>query len=215
MKSFAVIGLGRFGMRIALQLSVLGKEVMAIDRQEQAVIDIADHVSRAVTADAKNKEVLSKLGVQNCDCAIVAMGADIGTSVLITMNLKALGVRKIVCKAHDEVHREILLKLGADQVIIPESMVADKLAASLSKSDILDYIELSDDYGIIECKPPREWIGKSIRDLQIRSRYGVTVIALRRGEDILVAPAPEKPMEKEEVLVMLGEYESLRKIEKL
>ena len=215
MKSYAIIGLGRFGSRIARQLTALGEDVLAIDRREAQVALVAEQVARAAVADGKNKEALQKLGVQDCDCAILAIGSDLGTSVLITMNLKALGIPKIICKAQDEIHREILEKLGADQVIIPENMVADKLAASLSSSDILDYIELSDDYGVIECKPPQPWVGKTICALRVRTEYGVNIIAVRRDDDVAISPSPDERIEKEDVLVMLGDYESLKKIEKL
>ena len=215
MKSFAVIGLGRFGTRIATQLAALGEEVLAIDRKEAQVEPIADLVERAVVADAKNKDALTKLGVQDCDCAVVAIGSDLGTSVLITMNLKALNVPKIICKAHDETHRDILEKLGADQVIIPEHLIADRLAASLASKNVLDYIELSDDYGVVECSAPAAWVGKTIHALHIRSQYGATVIALKKGDEIRVSPDGEDVIEKDMILVLLGDYDSLRKIRKL
>lgn len=215
MKSFAVIGLGRFGMRIAEQLCARGDDVLAIDRREQPVEKIADQVTRAVVADAKNRDTLMKLGVQDCDCAIVAMGSDLSASVLITMNLKALKVPKIICKAHDEIHREILEKLGADQIIIPEHVVADKLAASLTSPNVLDYIELSNDYGVFERKAPATWVGKSLRELHIRSEYGAAIIALRAGDAISVAPSADDIIRKDTTLVLLGDYESLRRIESL
>lgn len=215
MKSFAIIGMGRFGTRVARQLAQLGQDVLAIDRVEAKVDKVADTVGRAVTADAKNRDTLAKLGVQDCDCALVAIGSDLGTSVLITMNLKSLNVPRIICKAHDETHREILEKLGADQVIIPEYLIADKLAASLASKNVMDYIELSSDYGVVECKAPAGWEGKTLRELHVRSRYGATVLALKRGEEILVSPSADDVIEKDMVLVMLGDYQSLWKIQKM
>lgn len=215
MKSFAVIGLGRFGTRIATKLAAMGEDVLAIDRRDAQVEPVADMVARAAIADAKNKEALMKLGVQDCDCAVVAIGSDLGTSVLITMNLKALKVPKIICKAHDETHREILEKLGADEVIIPEHQIADKLAASLASANVLDYIELSSDYGVVECKAPAAWVGKTIRELHIRSQHGATVIALRKNDEIQVSPSADNVIEKDTVLVLLGDYDSLWKIQKM
>ena len=190
MKSFVVIGLGLFGMRIARQLAQQGADVLAIDTDEKNIAQIADHVTRAAVADARSKHALLKLGVQDCDCAIVAIGTDLGTSVLVTMNLKALAVPKVICKAYDEMHCEILKKLGADQVLIPEHVVADKLASTLTSPSILDVIELSSEYGIIERKTPAAWVGKSLKELNIRKAYNVSVIAMREGDRVSVSPSP-------------------------
>ena len=215
MKSYAVIGLGRFGMQIASKLYEYGEDVLAVDISEELVDRIADGVTRAVAADAKNRDVLEELGVQSCDCAIVALGSSLADSVLITMNLKSLGVPKIICKAHDDTHSEILYKLGADEVVIPERVVADKLSRNLSSPNLLEYIELSDDYGIVEIAPPRSWIGKTIRELGIRAKYGVNIIAVKQGENIRVSPTAEYTIKGDTVLVLLGDYESLGKIESL
>lgn len=213
MKSYAVIGLGRFGMQIAAKLYEYGEDVLAIDISEDLVNQAADHVTRAASADAKNKDVLRGLGVQNCDCAIVALGSDLAASVLVTMNLKSLNVPKIICKAHDDTHSEILYKLGADDVIIPERVIADKLSRSLSSPNVLEYIELSDDYGIVEIEPPRAWIGKTIRELNIRAKYGVNIIAVKTGDSIRISPSADYRAAEGEVLVLLGDYGSLGKIE--
>lgn len=215
MKSYVVVGLGRFGMQIATRLYEYGEDVLAIDISEDLVNQAADHVTRAAVADAKNKEVLRGLGVQSCDCAIVALGSDLSASVLVTMNLKALEVPKIICKAHDDTHSEILYKLGATDVIIPERAVADKLSRSLSSPNVLEYIELSDDYGIVEIAPPRSWVGKTIRDLNIRAKFGVNIIAVKSGESIRVSPSADHKVEGDSVLVLLGDYNSLGKIESI
>ena len=145
MKSYVVIGLGLFGSCVARQLCGLGSEVLAIDMDAELVQAISGDVTNAVVADAQDKEVLKALGVGNCDCAVVAIGDDLGASVLATMNLKELGVPYIVCKAHDSTHRKVLEKLGADKVVIPEREVAEKLAHSLSSPNVLEFIELSKD----------------------------------------------------------------------
>lgn len=213
MKSFAVIGLGRFGTETALRLSELGEEVLAIDIDENRVNEVADSVTKAVVADAGNKDVLKKLGVRDCDCVIVAIGSNLAASVLVTMTLKSMGAAQVICKAHNQMHREILLKLGADQVVIPEQLVADKLAASLASKNILDYIELSDKYGISECKVPSAWVGKTIHSLRVRSEYGVSIIAIKNEDSISIAPPPEEELKKGQTLILLGEYEALNKIE--
>ena len=212
MSFYTVIGLGRFGSRLAAELYAHDADVLAIDLQESMVNQIADHVTRAAVADAKNKDVLRALGVQDCDCAIVSIGSDLAGSVLITMNLKALGVKKIICKAHDELHREILEKLGADQIIIPEHVVADKLAVNLTSPDVLEYINLSSDYGILELKTPKSWQGNTLRGLKIRTNYGVTIIAIRTGEQIRVSPEPDSVINEKDVLVVLGDYPSLERL---
>ena len=183
MKSYVVIGLGRFGTELATRLYDAGEEVMVIDTDEQQVDKIADRVTRAVAADARDPDVLKKLGVENFDRAVIAVGTDLAASALITMNLKSLNVPFIMCKAHDDTYREILERLGADQVIIPEREVADKLALSLTHAGIMEYIELSSEFGIVEMEPIPEWVGKTIRELELRSRYGFNVIAVRNGED--------------------------------
>ena len=212
MKSYIVIGLGLFGTAAALKLYELGEEVLVIDTDEDMVNRIADRVTRAVTADARDRDVLAKLGAGNFDRAIVAVGTDLAASALITMNLKALNVPFIACKAYDDTHREILEKLGADLVIIPEREVADKLALGMTHAGIMEYIELSDEFGIVEMAAPGSWQGKTIRALELRSRCGVNVIALRRREKIIIPPPIDDPLTAEEALVILGDYKMLNKL---
>lgn len=215
MKSYAVIGMGRFGSELAEKLFARGNDVLGIDTKEELVERMADRVTRAAVADGKDKEALRALGVHNCDCAIVAQGTDLASSVLITMNLKSLQVPYVICKAQDETHREILEKLGADRVIIPERVVADRLARSLTSSDVLDFIEVSADYGIIEMRALPAWSGKTIRELNVRAKYGVSIIAVKEKEEIKVAPAADYSLNEQCILVLLGDYEALSRIENL
>ena len=215
MKSYIVIGLGRFGFELATRLYACGEEVMAIDTDDGLVDKIADHVTRAVTADAKDPDVLKKLGAENFDRAVVAVGYDLAASALITMNLKALNVPFIICKAHDDTYREILEKLGADRVIIPEREVADKLALGLTHAGVMEYIELSQEFGIVEMKPVPEWVGKTVRELELRTRYGVNVIAVRSDEEtIKIPPDIDTPIPADVVMVMLGKYEMFENLKK-
>ena len=170
MKSYVVIGLGRFGAEIAVKLFECGEEVLAIDLDETLVDKIADHVTRAVAADGRDKDILEKLGVENFDRAVVAMGSDLAASAQITMNLKELGVPYIVCKAYDNSYRTILEKLGANLVIIPEWEMADKLALGMTHAGVMEYIELSDEFGIVEMMPMDKWVGKTIRDRGAQGR---------------------------------------------
>ena len=215
MKSYVVIGLGRFGAELATRLYACGEEVMVIDMDEGLVDKIADRVTRAVAADARDVDVLKKLGVENFDRAIVAVGSDLAASALITMNLKSLNVPFIMCKAHDDTYKDILEKLGANRVIIPEREVADKLALGLTHAGVMEYIELSQEFGIVEMEPIPEWIGKTIRELELRTRYGVNVIAVRGQEDtIKIPPDIDTPIPADVVMVMLGKYEMFENLKR-
>ena len=215
MKSFVVIGLGLFGSSVARQLCTLGAEVLAIDTNYELVQQLSGDVTTAAVADARDLEVLRALGVQDCDSAVVAIGDDLAVSVLATMNLKELGIPQIICKAHDETHRKVLEKLGADKVVIPEKEVADKLARSLTSHNVLDFIELSSDYGIVELNTPKEWIGKSLKDLDVRARLGVNIIAIERNEKVTVSPRAEFELAKNDILVVLGDYDSLTMMQEI
>ena len=214
MHSYVIIGLGRFGAEAAVKLYSYGEEVMAIDINEPLVDKIADRVTRAVAADARDADVLERLGVANFDRAIVAVGSDLAASALVTMNLHSLKVPHIICKAHDATHREILQRLGADRVIIPEWEMADKLALGLTSAGIMEYIELSEEYGIVEMEPPEAWLGKSIRELDLRSRYGINVLALRHGESISIPPDISLPIDSGCTLTLLSSYSTLNKLQK-
>jgi len=214
MKSYVVIGLGRFGLELATQLYSCGEEVMAIDTDELLIDKIADRVTRAVAADARNLDVLKKLGVENFDRAVIAVGSDLAASALITMNLKTLQVPFIICKAHDDTYKDILEKLGADRVIIPEREVADKLALGLTRASVKEYIELANKFGIVEMKPIPEWIGKTIRELELRTRYGLNVIAVRKEDAIRIPPDIDTPVESDATMVVLGEYHMFENLKK-
>ena len=215
MKSYVVIGLGRFGTELATRLYACGEEVMVIDRDEMLIDKIADRVTRAVAADARDADVLRKLGVENFDRAVVAVGSDLGASALITMNLKSLNVPFIMCKAHDDTYKDILQKLGADRVIIPEREVADKLALGLTHAGVMEYIELSQEFGIVEMEPIPAWVGKTIRELELRNTYGVNVIAVRSDENsIRIPPDIDTPIPANVVMVMLGKYEMFENLKK-
>ncbi len=215
MKSYLVIGLGRFGAEVAKKLCQLGCEVLAMDTSSLLVQQIAQEVTHAVVGDAQDKDVLKSLGARNFDCAVVAIGGSLAASVLATMNLKELGVPKIVCKAHDETHRQVLLKLGADQVVIPEQENAIRLARSLSANNVLDYIELSSDYGIIEVPAPKSWIHKTLRELNVRAKLGVNILAVKQDGEINVGPSADYSISQGDILVVLGDTVALKAVQKL
>jgi len=215
MKSYVVIGMGRFGSEVARRLCEQGCEVMAIDSSNELIQQISDDVTHAVVADARDKEVLKALGVKDFDCAIVAIGGSLADSVLATMNLKELGVPYVVCKAHDETHREVLKKLGADRIVIPEKEQASRLAKSLASHNVLDYIELSEDYGIIDVPAPASWTDKSLIELNVRAKLGVNILAIKRDGGITVSPAADFRIAKGDIMVILGDTDALRAVQKL
>ena len=215
MKSYIVIGLGRFGQTLARQLCMLGAEVLALDVRNDLVQQVAEDVTHAVVGDAQDKEVLRALGVRNFDCAIIAIGSDLAASVLTTMNLKELGVPYIICKGHDETHRRVLEKLGVDRVIIPEQENAQRLARSLNSHNVLDYIELSEDYGILEVPAPKAWVGKTLRELNVRAKLGVNIIAVENGKSTNVSPSADYQIQAGDVMVVLGDNYSLEAVQKL
>ena len=215
MKSYVVIGMGRFGSEVALRLCEMGCEVLAIDTSSELIQHMSDVVTQAVVADARDKDVLKALGVRNFDNAVVAIGGDLASSVLAVMNLKELGIPHIVCKAHDETHRQVLMKLGADQVVIPEKEQAARLARSLASHNVLDYIELSSDYGIVEVPAPKSWVGKSLKELNIRAKLGLNIIAVKQGEKINVSPGADYAICSDDVIVVLGDAIALEKVQKL
>jgi len=215
MKSYLVIGLGRFGQSVSRQLCALGAEVLVMDMHSDLVQHVANDVTHAVVGDAQDKEVLRALGARNFDCAIVAIGDNLAASVLITMNLKELEVPYIVCKAYDETHRRVLEKLGVDRVVIPEQEYAQRLGRSLISHNVLDYIELSEEYGILEVPSPKSWVGKTLRELNVRAKLGVNIIAIESGKKINVAPGAEYVIQPEDNLVVLGENYALEAVQKL
>ena len=215
MKSYIIIGMGLFGQSLARSLCKLGMEVLAIDVRSDLVQQVSGEVTHAVVGDAQDKEVLRVLGARDFDCAVIAIGDDLAASVLITMNLKELGVPYIVCKAHDSTHRRVLEKLGVDRVLIPEEEYAQRLARSLSSHNVLDYIELSEEYGILELPAPRSWVGKSLKELNIRAKLGVNIIAVESNGKTNVSPAADYIICAGDVMAVLGESYALEAVRKL
>ena len=207
--------MGRFGAEVAKRLCELGCEVLAVDKSSELIQPMGEVVTQAVVADATDKEVLRALGVKDFDCAVVAIGGSLSDSVLATMNLKELGVGHIVCKAHDATHRQVLMKLGADQVVIPEQENAIRLARSLSSFNVLDYIELSEDYGIIDVPAPAQWVGRSLKELNVRAQLGVNILAVKQAGKINVSPSADYSISQGDVMVVLGDTAALKAVRSL
>ena len=228
MKQFVVIGLGRFGSSIARALSEMNFEVLAIDKDEALVRSMENVVSQAVVLDATDEKSLKELGVQDFDTAIVSMGETIEDSIMITLTLKELGVKQVIVKAQNDLHSRILKKVGADRIIIPEREMAEKLAQSLASPKIFDFIEVSDTYGIVEMVVPKKFANKTLTELQLRDKYGVSVIAIKRKipyskpdgstdfkEEVIIGPGGADDTVSGDVLILLGRSDDLDKIKKL
>jgi trk system potassium uptake protein TrkA len=216
MKQFIVIGIGRFGSAVAERLYELGHEVLAIDTNEEVIQKISDKVTHAITADASDESVLKSLGVRNFDVGVVSISSDIQSSIMITMMLKELGVGYIVAKAKDETHAKVLLKIGADRVVFPERDMGERVAHNLIATNILEYIELSSEHSIIELAAVPSWIGKDLRDLNLRAKYGVTVVAVRNvNEDrINISPKADNEIREGDILIVIGNNDDLKKLER-
>lgn len=214
MKTYIVIGMGRFGMSVATRLYELGNEVLAIDAKEENIQQISSHVTHAVVGDARDEAVLKALGVRNFDCAIVAIGGDLSASILVTLALKEMGVPAVICKASSEAYKKALEKIGADRVVIPEREMAAKLAQNLASSNILDFIELSEDYGIAEVSAPASWVGKTIRELNVRAKYGVTILSFRQNGHLKVLPNADDKVIENAAIIILGSNEQIARLQK-
>lgn len=214
MKSFAVIGIGRFGSNLAVTLHSLGYEVLALDEDEDRISHIAECVTHAVTGDPKDEAVLRAVGIRNFDCAIVALSEDTQTSILVTLMLKEMGVPFIVARAISELHKRVLQKVGADKVVCPEKEMGTKLAQSLAMTNILDYIDISNDYSIVEIKTPQKWIGKSIKQLNLRQEYGISVLLVKRQDTEVVDVTPnfDYILNTDDVMIVAGTHKNFSKL---
>jgi trk system potassium uptake protein TrkA len=214
MKRVVVIGLGIFGFNIAKDLYENGLEVIAIDKNKDVVQKIKDFSTKAILADGTDKEVIESIGIQEDDVVIISFGEDLAASTLITLHLKEIKVKTIIVKAPNEDHKHVLEKIGATEVIIPEREMADKVAKSLITPNVLDYIPLSEDYTICELVPPASFMGKTIGELHLRSRYHIEVIAVREmlPERLTMVPRAEFVIKDSDVLVVIGKEKDIQKI---
>ncbi|MCL2084621.1 MAG: TrkA family potassium uptake protein [Oscillospiraceae bacterium] len=217
MMSFLVIGMGRFGSSLAAELHGMKHEVLAVDEREENVAGVMNHVTNVIIGDTKDEAVLRSLGVHNFDCVVVAMAGSIEDSILTTMLLKEMRAKKIVCKAQNERHSKILSLIGADKVILPEHDMGKRAARSLTQKNMLDYIEISPDYGIVELITPQHWVNKSIMKNNLRRKYGVTVIAIRSAEtgEVGFSPNADRVLLQGDVLTVLGSKHELSAISAL
>ena len=214
MKSVLIIGAGQFGCHVAKKMSELRCEIMAVDIDEKRVNEILPYVTGAQIGDATNADFLNSLGVRNYDVCIVTVGEDFLSSLQITALLKELGAGMILSRAKNDVQEKFLLRNGADEVVYPEKQSAKRLAIKMSSDAILDFIELDEDHSIYEMALPKDWVGKSLIQLDIRRKYNLNVISLKRGGKVIL-PSPNDPMMPDDVLYVIGDMKDLRKCFKI
>lgn len=214
MRRVVVIGLGIFGFNIAKDLYENGLEVIAIDKNKEVIQKIKDFSTKAILADGTDKEVMESIGIQQDDVVIISFGEDLAASTLITLHLKEMKVKHIIVKAPNEDHKHVLEKIGASEVIIPEKEMADKVAKSLISPNVLDYLPLSEDYTICEMAPPVSFMGKTIGELHLRSRYHIEVIAVREmlPDRLTMVPRADFVIKDSDVLVVIGKEQDIQKI---
>ncbi|MCI8490075.1 MAG: TrkA family potassium uptake protein [Lachnospiraceae bacterium] len=212
MKSILMIGMGRFGTHLCMNLAKLNNEIMIVDEYEEKLEDLLPYVTSAKIGDCTNVKVLESLGVSNFDLCIVCIGTNFQNSLEITSLLKDLGAKRVISKANREIHAKFLLRNGADDVIFPDRDIAEKMAVSLSDDEIFDYINLTDGYSIYEIAPLPEWIGKSILELDFRARYQMSIIGIKYGSHTQILPPADYIFKTDEHLMVICHHKAMDKI---
>ena len=208
-KSFLVFGLGRFGSSLARSLCEQGQQVMAIDSNEENVQDIAPYVTEAVQLDATDEVALATLDVSSFDGAAVSIGQNVRDSVLICVLLKEMGIPYLIAKANDELHAKVLRKIGVDRVVFPERDMGERVARSMITSGVVDLMQLGDDFQIVEIRTPAKWAGNTLIGLNIRRKYGISILAVHRGSGYLVSPSADLQLEADDTLLVLGKEDDI------
>lgn len=215
MKSVLLIGLGLFGQHVARKLSSLGHEILAVDTDENRINTVLPIVTGAQIGDSTDPEFLKSIGVSNFDLCIVTIADSFQNSLETTSLLKELGARKVISRASTDIHEKFLLRNGADEVVYPEKQLASWVAIKYTSDHVFDYIELGDNYSIFEIEVPREWLGKTVGDLDIRKKYGINIMALKSNGDINMSITPDTVLSEKFNMLVLGEEKSIRKCFKL
>lgn len=212
-KQYLVLGLGRFGSSVAKSLYKLGQEVLAVDTDAELVEDIAPYVTQAVQIDAADETALESLGVRNFDIAVVSIGQNLRDSILVCVLLKELGVPYLIAKATDELHAKVLRKIGVDRVVFPERDMGARLAKSLLMPNVLELMDLHDDYQLVEVIIPQKWVGNTIIGVDVRRHYGFSILAIQRQGQFMVSPAPDSVFQAGDLLLVLGKKDDIERIQ--
>ena len=214
-KQFAVLGLGSFGRSVALTLESMGCDVIVVDKSQETIQEIADRVTYAITADITEKEALSALGTRNLDGAIIGVAENLEAGIMATLLCKEIGIPMVVAKAKNKLQGTILKKVGADTVVYPEIEMGSRVAKSLLATEFTDWIELSNDYSMVEIAVPKPWINHSMAELGIRTKYGVTVVGIMQNGNVNVEIDPQMPLPESGLLILVGANKVLEKIGKV
>ena len=212
MKSYLVIGMGKFAQYLVKNLSKLGNDIMIVDKNEENISELLEYVVSAKIADCTNKEVLNSFGIEDFTACIVCIGKDFQSSLEITDHLKELGAKHIISMAYTDMQAKFLLKTGADQMIFPERDIAERVAVALSNDNIFEYIELSKNHSILEVISPKKWIGKSIIELGIRSKYYISILAIKNNNEEIYMPASDYVFNEDDHLIILGGNDDIVKV---
>ena len=211
-KTYAVFGLGRYGSAVAKELVDNGMEVIAVDTEQRIVNDAAAYLPVCKCADVTDAEVISRLGIENLDTVIVCMANNLEASVMAVTLCKEAGVKTVIAKCANEMHQKILLRVGADQVVFPEHESGVRLAKNLLSSGFIDIISLSKDVSMVEIDVKNEWLGKNLIELNLRKKYGLNIVAIKKGETVNVNVNPEQPLDKETTLIVIANTAKLGKL---
>lgn len=214
MKSILIIGMGRFGTHLCMDLSKLDNEIMIVDREEEKLEDLLPYVTSAKIGDCTNEKVMKSLGVGNFDLCFVCIGSNFQSSLEITSLLKEFGASYVVSKANRDIHAKFLLRNGADEVIYPDRDIAEKVAVRFSANQVFDYVELGDGYSIYEIAPLPEWIGKSVREINVRVKYNINIIGIKGDSGISLTPGADYIFQNGEHLMIIGSQKDIAKIVK-
>lgn len=211
-RQFLVLGLGRFGQSVVKTLTENNCDVLCCDKNMEIVNEVSKYGCHAMQADVTDKHTLEQFGINNFDVVVVSIGENMEASILATMITKDLGAKFVIAKAKNEMQKSILSKVGADRVVLPERDMGDRIANTLITTNIIDYINLSDKFAIAEIQPHKDWIGKNIIENNVRAKYGINIVAIKRGERIIVSPNPTEVIKMEDILVVVGETKAVQKI---
>lgn len=212
-KRYAVIGLGRFGSSVAKVLTEMGQYVLAIDSNEQKVDDLAPVLSRVVKADSVDSAALKALRIAEFDTVVIAIGDNVEASVITVLNCKELGVKHLIAKAQDDAHGRILAQLGVDKVVYPQRDMGARVASNISAGGVIDYVRLSDEYGMAEIAAPDSCVGKTLQELDMPKRFGLNVMAIKRGKRVIVSPRAEERIDADDLMVVIGDASGISRLQ--
>lgn len=214
-RQFVIIGLGRFGTNMAKALYKMGYEVLAVDRSMQKVQEFSDEVTHVVQADATDENSLRALGILNFDVVVVAIGEDVQSNIMATLQLKEIGAKYIVATARNTLQAKLLEKIGANRVVLPERDMARRVAYNLASTSVMDYIELSPQFSIVEITVPKAFQNKTLAESNIRAKYGINIVAIKRQDDLIISPLPSEELREHDIAVVVGSNDGINNLEEL